>query len=295
MSLLPSSYDSAESEEAEPRVVDVESEEADEVFDALASETARRLLTQLHESPAPPAQLADSVDTSVQNAQYHLAKLEDAGAIEVVDTAYSEKGREMDVYAPADQALVIFAGDEEEGSTLRTAISRLLGSLGIVALASAVVQALYSQQLFPFGGGGPAGDSDSAGDSGADGQPAGDGSDDGLDGGAVEESDTADDGAVEETDTGEGGAIETEDVDTETAMDNATDAQDGMDTADADVNISDGVTNATDAVTDGQLTPEEPQTAVETAANLPPGLLFFVGGVFALCLVFAVFYYTEIR
>jgi DNA-binding transcriptional ArsR family regulator len=276
MSLLPSSYDSAGSEEAEPRVVDVESEEADEVFDALASETARRLLTQLHESPAPPAKLADSVDTSVQNVQYHLAKLEDAGAIEVVDTAYSEKGREMDVYAPADQALVIFAGDEEESSTLRTAISRLLGSLGIVALASAVVQALYSQGLFPFGGGGPTGDPESGG-------------------GTADETDTADEGTVEDADTGEERSIETEDVDTETATDNATDAQDGMDAATADVNVSDGVANATDAVTDGQLTPEEPQTVVETAASLPPGLLFFLGGVFALCLVVVAFYYTDLR
>jgi DNA-binding transcriptional ArsR family regulator len=263
MSLLPSSYDSTQSEEAEPRVVDVESEEADEVFDALASETARRLLTQLHEAPAPPAQLADSVDTSVQNVQYHLAKLEDAGAIEVVDTAYSEKGREMDVYAPADQALVIFAGDEEEGSTLRTAISRLLGSLGIVALASAVVQALCSQELFPFSGGGADGAPESGGEAA---------------GGA---------------DAGDERSIETADADT--AMDNVTEAQDGMDAATADTNITEGVANATDAVTDGQLTPEEPQTAVETAANLPPGLLFFIGGVFALCLVFVVFYYTDLR
>ena len=274
MSLLPSSYDSTQSEEAEPRVVDVESEEADEVFDALASETARRLLTQLHEAPAPPAKLADRVDTSVQNVQYHLAKLEDAGAIEVVDTAYSEKGREMEVYAPADQALVIFAGDEEESSTLRTAISRLLGSLAIVALASAVVQALYSQGLFPFGGGGPTGDPASGG-------------------GAVEETDTDEDGAAEGAGAGDERAIET--ADAETAADNATETQDGMDAAAADVNISDGVANATDAVTDGQLTPEEPQTAVETAASLPPGVLFFVGGVFALCLVFVVFYYKDLR
>ena len=276
MSLLPSSYDSTQSEDAEPRVVDVESEEAEEVFDALASETARRVLTQLHEAPAPPAELADAVDTSVQNAQYHLAKLEDAGAIEVVDTAYSEKGREMDVYAPADQALVIFAGDEEESSTLRTAISRLLGSVGIVALASAVVQTLYSQELFPFGGGGPTGDPGSAGGAGAD-------------------SETARDGADGGADTGEERSFETEDVDTETAIDNATEAGDGMDVTTADTNISESVTNATDVAPDGQLTPDEPQTAVETAASLPPGLLFFIGGVFALCLVFVVFYYRDFR
>ncbi|MFW6435377.1 MAG: hypothetical protein ACOCY1_03255 [Halovenus sp.] len=163
MSMLPSSYDSTGSEEAEPRVVDVESEEADEVFDALAS---------------------------------------------------------------------------------------------------AVVQTLYSQGLFPFDGGGPAGDPDSGG-----------GTDEGRD--------------------GDGRSIET--ADSDTAVDDATETRDGMDAATAETNISDGAANATDTVTDGQLTPEEPQTVVETAASLPPGLLFFLGGVFALCLAFAVFYYTDLR
>ena len=36
-----------------------------------------------------------------------------------VDTAYSEKDRKMGVFAPADQPLVIYAGDEENESTLR--------------------------------------------------------------------------------------------------------------------------------------------------------------------------------
>lgn len=150
MSLLPSSYDSSSAADGDPRVVGVESDEADEIFAALSAGTARQLLVELHDSPGPPAELADRVDTSVQNVQYHLEKLETAGAIEVVETAYSEKGREMSVYAPADQPLVIFAGEEDEQSSLRTAISRFLGSVGILALASAVVQAVFGERLLPL-------------------------------------------------------------------------------------------------------------------------------------------------
>lgn len=152
MSLLPSEPDTSAAEEAEPRVIGVDSEDADDVLSALTSETARAILNALHEEPAPPAQLADRVDTSLQNAQYHLNKLEDAGAIEVIDQIYSEKGREMNVYAPADQPLVIFAGKEEQTSGLRAALSRLLGSLGILALASVAVQAVYGEGLFSLGG-----------------------------------------------------------------------------------------------------------------------------------------------
>ena len=130
MSLLPSKPDTAAADEAEPRVVGVESDDADELLSALSSATARRLLGELHEEPAPPAELSERVDTSLQNAQYHLEKLEGAGAVTVVDTAYSEKGREMDVYAPADQPLVIFAGNDDDTTSIRTALTRLLGGLG---------------------------------------------------------------------------------------------------------------------------------------------------------------------
>ena len=145
MSLLPSSPDL--SPDGDPRVVDLDSEAADELITALSSKTARNILTTLHEEPAPPGELADSVDTSLQNAQYHLEKLEDAGAIEIVGTAYSEKGREMSVYAPADSPLVIFAGETERASGLRAAVSRLFAGFLALALGGAIVQTLFGEDL----------------------------------------------------------------------------------------------------------------------------------------------------
>ena len=191
MSLLPSKPDASPSEDASPRVVGVDSEDAEAVLSALSSETARNILAAVHDDPAPPSELAERVDTSLQNAQYHLENLEDAGAVEVVDTAYSAKGREMDVYAAADQPLVIFAGDQEDSSVLRTAIQRLVGALGVLALASLAVQALFGREfgtLAPTGQGGGDAGGEAAGGADGDGADAGDveddmGSDGGSDGG----------------------------------------------------------------------------------------------------------------
>jgi DNA-binding transcriptional ArsR family regulator len=154
--LLPSTTDSTPTAEATPRVVGLDSEDADDLLSALSSETARKLLAALHEDPATPSKVADRIDTSLQNVQYHLGKLEDAEAIEVVDTVYSEKGREMNVYAPTDQPLVVFAGDEEASSGLKSALSRLLGGLGILALGTLFVQNAFGGgigSLFRNGGG----------------------------------------------------------------------------------------------------------------------------------------------
>jgi len=170
VSLLPSSPDI--SPDGDPRVVGVDSEDADELLAALGSETARRIVAALHEEPAAPAAIADRIDSSIQNVQYHLSRLEAAGVIEVAGTAYSEKGREMDVYAPADSPLVIVAAEEERTSGLRAALSRLLGSVGVLLVGSLAVQQYFGDGLL---GGGTAEDASVATDgAGSTSTPTGD-------------------------------------------------------------------------------------------------------------------------
>ena len=143
--LLPSKPDIDPSDE--PRVVGLDSDAADELIDALSSTTTREVLAALHEEPAAASALAERVNTSLQNVQYHLRKLEDAGLVEVGDTVYSEKGREMNVYVPADRALVVVAGRQEETSGLKAALSRLLGGVGVLGVASVLVDRLARRGL----------------------------------------------------------------------------------------------------------------------------------------------------
>lgn len=162
--LLPSTSDATAPQSAEPRVIGVDSDDADDLLGALSSATARELLAALHEEPATPSALADEVDTSLQNAQYHLGKLESADVIRVVDTVYSEKGREMKVYAPTDQPLVVFAGNEEETTGLKAALSRLVGAFGALGLLSVAIQYAFGDGLGGlFGGTGGAETTDGGG------------------------------------------------------------------------------------------------------------------------------------
>ncbi|MFC5365852.1 ArsR/SmtB family transcription factor [Salinirubrum litoreum] len=198
--LLPSQPDTSAADEAEPRVIGVDSDDADDLLSALSSNTARKLLSALHEDPDTPSSLAERLDTSLQNVQYHLGKLESANVVRVIDTVYSEKGREMKVYAPTDRPLVVFAGREEESTGLKTALSRLIGGFGILAGVSLLVQYLLA------------------------------------------------DGPWFGAQTGSAGT--------------------------ADV----------------QTTTESTRIAAETAATLPPGLVFFLGGTLMLLAVFGVWY-----
>ncbi|WP_458188903.1 ArsR/SmtB family transcription factor [Haladaptatus sp. NG-WS-4] len=150
--LLPSSSDVEAPTGGSPRVLGVDSDDADDLLGALSSDTARSLLSALHEDPATASELSDRVDTSLQNAQYHLGKLEDADLISPIDTIYSEKGREMKVYAPSDGPLILFAGREEQTTGLKDALSRVLGVGIVLGVVSAAVQYVVTEGLFGLGG-----------------------------------------------------------------------------------------------------------------------------------------------
>ncbi|WP_436903375.1 ArsR/SmtB family transcription factor [Halovenus halobia] len=121
-----------------PRLVDLSEETADEVFEALAASTTREIFLALHDDPQTASDLADRTDTSVQNVQYHLNKLKDVDLVESVDIWYSERGSEMDVYAPTDESLVMFAGEDKERS-LKSILSRFVGAAGLLAPTSLLV------------------------------------------------------------------------------------------------------------------------------------------------------------
>jgi len=114
-----------------PRVVSI-GDGAEAVVEALRSETARSVLCALYEEPTVASTLADRVETSAQNVHYHLGRLRTAGLVEVAGTWYSEKGVEMDVYAPTGDPLVLAAGCEERVRALREAVAGADGDGGAV-------------------------------------------------------------------------------------------------------------------------------------------------------------------
>jgi len=130
----------------EPRVVDIDSEDADPIFDALGSETARELLSLLYEEPRPASELAEVIGCSLPNVDYHLSKLETAELVEPVEEWYSRKGAEMTVYAPTGRSLVLFAGVRESGS-LREHLTEAAGvavlAVGGGLLARAAAATVY--------------------------------------------------------------------------------------------------------------------------------------------------------
>jgi len=112
-SVFPLTQD-VELPDRESRTVALFTDEGSEILDALGSETARAILEALSEETGTTSELAERLDTTIQTIHYHLQRLEDAGLVRVVDTHYSARGCEMDVFAPANDPLVLVDAEEPD-------------------------------------------------------------------------------------------------------------------------------------------------------------------------------------
>lgn len=134
------------------KVLWLDDDEADTLIGSLSSQTARSVLTAVHDEPQSASELADSVDTSLQNVRHHLGNLEDAGLVEVSETRYSVKGREMNVYGPVDDSLVVCVGKEEERSSFIDSLKRLVGAAVALVLGSLLVHFTVGTGVRNLGG-----------------------------------------------------------------------------------------------------------------------------------------------
>jgi len=87
-----------------------------DALQALSSGTAQAILGVLEGEPKTTSEIAERVDTSIQNVHHHLRRLEENDLVKPIDTWYSAKGREMTVYALTAEKLVVTFGAAEESS-----------------------------------------------------------------------------------------------------------------------------------------------------------------------------------
>jgi len=97
-SLFPFASDRETPERTSRETIGIADDRAGPLLDVLSSAVARDILQQLIEEPRTPSELAEGIDTSLQNVHYHVENLQQAGAIEEIATEYSSRGREMSVY-----------------------------------------------------------------------------------------------------------------------------------------------------------------------------------------------------
>lgn len=137
--MLGSDHDGAIERDGEPSIRYVDHERTAAVCSSLSSETVMAAFRTVTERALTPSELAEGVDVSVQKASYHLSNIEPVGLVEVLNNSYSEKGREMDVYAVAAELTVLVLGRADDERVLRHAVGGITQAIGLPAVAVAAL------------------------------------------------------------------------------------------------------------------------------------------------------------
>lgn len=116
-------------------VVEQGSFEAQKIAKAMSSPASADLFNTLSDCPMSATALAERSGLPLTTVKYHLENMLSGGLIEVTDTRWSAKGREMKIYAVKDQVVVIAPKKKVD-------IRGIVERYGVAAGALAVVCAL---------------------------------------------------------------------------------------------------------------------------------------------------------
>jgi len=112
-------------------------ERAQKVAKAISSQTANDVIQALRKKAMTSTEIAALISIPITTATYHIENLLEAGILQVVQTKWSQKGREVKVYGLTNQVLII--------APLKSDIRSLL--LKYVALFSIVMAASIAMTI----------------------------------------------------------------------------------------------------------------------------------------------------
>jgi len=113
-------------------------ERAQKIAKAMSSQTASDILQLLAESPQSLTGITERLAIPLTTAKYHTENLLDAGLIQVSETKYSVKGREIKIYSLTNQLLIV----APRQSNVHSLLLKYASLFGIVIFGSLVIAIL---------------------------------------------------------------------------------------------------------------------------------------------------------
>lgn len=129
-------------------VIEQGSVEAQKIAKAMSSPTAAELFNTLSASPMSATALSERTGFPLTTVKYHVENLLSAGLIEVTNTRWSAKGREMKIYAVCDKVVVLAPRKHVD---VRGIAERYGAIAGVIAVGCSLLLAI-PQTLAQFSG-----------------------------------------------------------------------------------------------------------------------------------------------
>ena len=123
-------------------------EESKKITQVISNDTARQIIELLADVPLSASDIAERLHTPLTTIVYNLENLENVGLIRVEKIKYSEKGREVKIYAPVRKLIVVIP-ERADRKSITDILRKYVGVVLAAALASGIIDFFSSKATTP--------------------------------------------------------------------------------------------------------------------------------------------------
>ncbi len=116
----------------------------------ISNDTARNILEAIASEPLSTSELAEKLRIPLSTVQYNLDKLCDAGLVKVARTKYSEKMKQVKIYAP-ERKFVVIVPKKTNRKEVIAALKRYLTVIFFAVVGSGIIEFLTMKMKGPIG------------------------------------------------------------------------------------------------------------------------------------------------
>lgn len=116
-------------------------EESKKITQVISNDTARKIIEILADAPLSASDIAERLSTPLTTIVYNLENLESVGLIRVDKIKYSEKGRQVKIYAPV-RKLIVVVPEKTDRKSITDILRKYVGVVLAAVLASSIIEFL---------------------------------------------------------------------------------------------------------------------------------------------------------
>lgn len=114
-------------------------EESKKITQVISNDTARKIIELLADAPLSASDIAERLQTPLTTIVYNLENLEGVGLIKVEKIKYSEKGREVKIFAPV-RKLIVVVPERTDKKSVADLLRKYIGVLLAAVFASSIIE-----------------------------------------------------------------------------------------------------------------------------------------------------------
>lgn len=114
-------------------------EESKKITQVISNDTARQIIELLADAPLSANDIAQRLQAPLTTITYNLENLESVGLIKVEKIKYSEKGREVKIYAPV-RKLIVLVPEKTDRNSVADILRKYMGIILTALFASSLLE-----------------------------------------------------------------------------------------------------------------------------------------------------------